>query len=66
MPRTVISDLDMAHIISQRDRGTPIKDIASNFNVNRTAIYKRLEAVENEGRLGKKVERSIKATASDL
>lgn len=67
MPRTVISDLDMAQIISQRDRGIPIKDIASNFKVNRTAIYKRLEAVENEGRLGKKkVERSIKATASDL
>lgn len=44
----------MAHIMSQRDRGIPIKDIAIEYGVNRSAIYKRLRVVENEGRLGKK------------
>lgn len=67
MPRVAISENDMVNILLQIERKVPIRQLAAQYNVHHTTIYRRLRTWRDEGRLGmQKMKRRKKLSARQI
>ena len=66
MVKKQLTDVDLAEIMVARSKGTPVKELARKYNVDRTTIWRRLKTFFVDRRLSrKKTARRLKLTTTD-